>query len=152
MTSVARAFFALALAPLGAACDLEPDVGPPLSSRCSDADTDPSTAVRFGADILPLLRREVAGCVPCHDPREEGAIGVQTGGLELTSHASLMRGGVNSATTIVVPGRPCDSVLYLKVSPGPPFGGRMPFDGPPWLSGLELRLVHDWIAEGAKDD
>jgi len=24
-------------------------------------------------------------------------------------------------------------------------------DGPPFLSGLELRLFHDWIAEGAKD-
>jgi len=133
------------------ACDLAPDVGPPIAERCSDDDSDPATDVSFARDIAPILLRNVAGCSPCHDPRADGAIGFQNGGLDATSHTSLLRGGFNSSRTIVSPGKPCDSVLFLKVSAGPPFGSRMPLDGPPFLSGLELRLFHDWIAEGAKD-
>jgi len=133
-------------------CDFEPDVGPPIAERCSDGDTDPTTSVSFARDLAPILLRETAGCAPCHDPSADGAIGFQQGGLDVTTHASLLRGGYNSKTSIVKPGKPCDSAFYLKVSPGPPFGSRMPLDGPPFLSGLELRLVHDWIAEGAKDD
>jgi len=135
-----------------AACDLEPDVGPPLTDRCTNADSDPARAVSYAADIRPLLFREVAGCTPCHDPAQDGALGVQLGGLDLSTHQSLFRGGFNSAGNIVVPGRPCESALFLKVSPGPPFGSRMPFDGPPFFTAPELRTLHDWIAEGAKEN
>ncbi len=134
------------------ACELEPDVGDPIAERCDDGDSDPDQDVSFARDVLPLFLREHGGCTPCHDPRADGAVGFMTGGLELTSHAALMRGGFNSSRNIVVPGQPCESVLYRKLLPGPPFGSRMPFDGPPFLSGAELRFVHDWIAEGAKDD
>lgn len=144
--------FVVSISPIATACDLEPDVGAPIAERCSDSDTDPATRVSFLRDIAPILLRDTAGCAPCHDPRADGAIGFQQGGLDVTTHASLLRGGFNSKTSIVKAGKPCDSVFYLKVSPGPPFGSRMPFDGPPFLSGLELRLVHDWIAEGAEDN
>ena len=150
--SIALSGACLIVWPAFSACDLEPDVGAPIAERCSDEDTDPSTSVSFATDIAPILLRETAGCSPCHDPRNDGAVGFQSAGLDVTSHAALLRGGFNSKTTIVTPGKPCESVLYLKVSPGPPFGSRMPLDGPPFLSGLELRLVHDWIAEGAKDE
>lgn len=135
-----------------AGCDLEPDVGPPIAERCSNADTDPEALVRFSSDILPILHRDSAGCYPCHDPSEDDAVGFRNGGLDLSTYAAAKRGGFNSSQTIIVPGAPCSSVLYLKVSPGPPFGSRMPFDGPPYLTSLEQRLVHDWIAEGAKEN
>lgn len=147
-----RTLPAIAIACSLIACELEPDVGEPIAERCSDDDADPANSVSFSRDILPLLVRPQAGCTPCHDPRTDGAIGFETAGLEVTSRDTLLRGGFNSQTTIVVPGRPCDSVLYQKLSPGPPFGSRMPLSGPPFFSGLELRLVHDWIAEGAKDN
>lgn len=152
MSSLPTLAAALVATATFAGCDLEPDVGAPIAERCSDEDTDPASAVSFARDIAPILLRDVAGCSPCHDPRADGAVGFQSAGLDLTSHAALLRGGFNSQRTIVTAGKPCDSVLYLKVAPGPPFGSRMPFDGPPYLSGLELRLFHDWIAEGAKDE
>ena len=74
------------------------------------------------------------------------------GGLDLTSYATLREGGVVSETDIVVPGRPCDSVLVQKISGSPPFGARMPLGGPPYLSEDEQQLVRDWIAEGARDN
>jgi hypothetical protein len=27
----------------------------------------------------------------------------------------------------------------------------MPFDGPPWLADEEMRLIEQWIAQGARD-
>jgi len=53
---------------------------------------------------------------------------------------------------IVVPGQPCASILYLKVDEAPPFGARMPLDGPPFWTEDEIQRLHDWIAEGAGDN
>lgn len=145
---------ALALAALVAApaCELEPDVGPPLEARCTGDDTDPDVDVSWSRDIAPIFARSAGGCAFCHDPAMPNALGVQLGGLDLSSYAGTLAGGARSGATIVVPGQPCASVLYQKLLPGPPFGGRMPLNGPPFLSTTELNLIHDWIAEGALED
>lgn len=141
---------AAAFAALAAGCDyFEPDVGSAAVARCVDDDTDPATDVSFSADIVPIIQRGVGGCVPCHDPRSENPVGVTLSGLDLTSRDALIAGGVRTASDIVVPGEPCGSALYLKLLPGPPFGARMPGDGPPYLTEDEQTLFHDWIAEGA---
>jgi hypothetical protein len=36
-----------------------------------------------------------------------------------------------------------------KISAAPPFGARMPLDGPPFLSASQIQVISDWIAEGA---
>ena len=64
----------------------------------------------------------------------------------------MLAGGQNTGASIVVSGMPCDSLLWQKISPGPPFGARMPFNGPPFLSDEQRRLIGDWIAEGARDN
>lgn len=150
MTRPLLAALALALLPL-AACDLAPDVGPPQLERCSNDDTDPAREVRWATDVAPLFARDAVGCARCHDPSRANPIGVQLSGLDLTSYAMTRAGGARSAQSIVLPGQPCDSILYQKLTTGPPFGGRMPLDGPPYLSATELALVHDWIAEGAHE-
>jgi len=137
---------------LGAGCELEPDVGGPQSERCSNEDSDPGQPVRFARDIQPLLLRLEGGCVPCHDRDADNNIGFTLGGLDLSSHVGVVAGGVRSGSSNVLPGRPCDSVLYQKVSPGPPYGGRMPLNGPPFLTEDEIGLIHDWIAEGGQDN
>lgn len=146
LAAVSAALLALA------ACDLEPDVGPATHARCMNADGDPGREVSFARDIAPIFARDAVGCATCHDPRSPNPVGVSLGGLDLTSYATLVAGGARSGPDIVVAGDPCGSVLYLKVSPGPPFGARMPHDGPPFLPEAELDLVHDWIAEGARDN
>jgi len=136
----------LALAVAG--CYVVPDVGPRLAGTCDDNDSRPAgKPVSFAGDIQPLILRQDGGC-GCH----LNGIGTQLAGLNLSSVTSLRMGGFNSGSRIVVAGDPCSSILYQKVSDAPPFGSRMPLDGPPFWTADELQLLHDWIAEGANDN
>ncbi len=119
---------------------------------CTDEDSNADQEVSFEDDIVPLFLREAGGCQACHLPTSPTPIGISVGGLDLSSHATLLEGGVNSAGDIVIAGRPCGSVLFQKLSAAPPFGSRMPFNGPPFFTTAELQLVNDWIAEGARDN
>jgi len=95
--------------------------------------------VNWQDDVKPIL---VARCNGCHNGLAGG------GGLDLTDS------GIDAIYKIVngyhvVPGRPSDSQLFLKVNCAmPPFGTRMPDGGEP-LSILQQELIHDWIAQGA---
>ncbi len=144
-------------------CDMspwEPDVGPPQQAFCVDEDGDPDNDVSYANDIVPTIfdvepednPEQSFGCLRCHDPIGVTPIGFEIGGLDLTSHATLRQGGLISGSNITIPGRPCSSVLFQKLSAGAPFGTRMPFDGPPYLDDARLDLVHDWIAEGSRDN
>lgn len=133
-----------------AACALEPDVGARLTGDCSDADTHPATSVSFAGDIRPLIDRQMGGC-GCHLPTSAGPA-IQISGLDMSSLSSLRAGGRNSGNRIVVAGQPCASILYLKLDTAPPFGSRMPLNGPPFWTPDELNLLHDWITEGALDN
>lgn len=145
------ALAALALATM-AGCALEPDVGPPLAGACSNDTIHPEVNVSFSAQIRPLFVRMPGGC-GCHLPTSTGlGSATQIVGLNLSSLTLLREGGVTSGARIVVPGEPCASILYQKVSEAPPFGSRMPLNGPPYLSKEERQLLHDWIAEGASDN
>ena len=132
---------------------LDPMVGAPLAERCANQDSDPDTPVSFSQDIMPIIRGETAspGC-SCHIPTDPNPIGFEQTGLDLSSYRGLRNGGTNSQSSIVVEGEPCSSVVWQKVSPGPPFGSRMPFDGPPFLDQATRTLLADWIAEGARDN
>ena len=132
---------------------LDPMVGNPINERCANEDSDPRQDVSFSQQVLPILKGAAGpvGC-SCHQPTDPNPIGLEQVGLNLSSYASLRAGGVNSRATIVVPAQPCSSVLWQKISAGPPFGSRMPFSGPPFLEPAQRQLIADWIAEGALDD
>ncbi|HEY5925615.1 MAG TPA: c-type cytochrome domain-containing protein [Kofleriaceae bacterium] len=141
----------------GCAITYEPDVGP-LQATQPDAgtssfdsgfvstgpctDSNPGAMVSFSLHVRPLTTRSPGGCVFCH-----GA--TATSGFSLGSYDSLRRGGQNSGTRVIVAGKPCESVLLQKLGLAPPFGARMPYNGPPYFTSAELTLVRDWIAEGA---
>jgi hypothetical protein len=156
---VRRRFFAALILFLGPGCfgaidAIDPKVGKPLGARCANEDSDPSHDVSFSKDIQPILRKDTGvpvGC-SCHQPTDPNPIGFQQGGLDLSSYDNLLKGGNNSKSTILLSGQPCSSVLWQKISPGPPFGARMPFSGPPFLSDEARQLIADWIAEGARDN
>lgn len=136
-----------------AGCDFDPDLGEVQAGSCNPADSDPDNDISFARDIFPLLNRPdmEAGC-SCHNPANSFRIGVDLGGLDLSNHDTLLRGGQVSGPSIVIPGDPCGSLLVQKVSPAPPFGSRMPLFGPPYLTELEQQLIRDWIAEGAENN
>jgi hypothetical protein len=71
-------------------------------------------------------------------------------GLDLATLGALRRGGATSTSTIVIPGKPCESALVQKLQGDYFTGLQMPKDGPPFWSQQEIQLVIDWIAEGAE--
>jgi len=146
----------LLLAPLGcldAIAPLDPMVGEPLAARCSNIDSDPDVDVSFSNDVQPILLGLTAapGC-GCHLPTNPDPVGLEETGLDLSTYGGLVAGGVNSLGGVIVPGAPCDSIIWQKIAPGPPFGSRMPFDGPPFLDEDTRQIISDWIAEGARDN
>lgn len=149
--------FTLGMGGTGACLDkldaFDPMTGPPLQERCVNQDSDPDQDVSFREDIQPVMMGATAqpGC-GCHMPAGADPIGFELSGLDLSSYEGLRAGGVNSQSSIVLPGAPCDSILWQKVSPGPPFGSRMPFNGPPFLDQATRQVLADWIAEGARDN
>ncbi len=143
----------LALGAGGCIDALEPGVGPPLRAACEDVDSDPATTVSYQRDIVAgIFARDDLDCIRCHTAGGESPIGLLVGGLDLGSYDGLRRGGAQSGADVVIPGAPCDSALYRKVVPGPPFGARMPLNGPLYLSPADVQIIVDWIAEGAHDD
>lgn len=146
-------FAGLSLLPLACIESIEPDVGQLQASPCLNDDLDPSNDVSFQNDIVPqILSPEGVGCLQCHAPNAPTPLGFEVGGLDLSTYAAAARGGANSDGIAIIPGQPCQSIMYQKVSAGPPFGGRMPLNGPPYLSEEQLQLLHDWISEGAQNN
>ncbi len=133
-------------------CDgFVPELGQQTQESCSAADSDPSTDVKFGTDIVAGIFQGAAACLPCHDPLGADPEGYQEGGLDLTSYANLRSGGVNSASAIAIPGDPCHSWLWLKLTSSPPSGSQMPLDRGA-MAPAQVMQIHDWIAEGARDN
>lgn len=58
------------------------------------------------------------------------------------------------ALTLIKPGDPMNSYLYLKVIPSDPrrVGERMPLNEPPYLPAEKLEAIRAWIARGAPRD
>lgn len=93
--------------------------------------------VSFTREVLPILR---ANCVGCHKP------GKSKGGLDLTSHAALMKGDKNGP--VILPQDVSASPLLDSISGAEP---EMPKEGEP-LSEQEVTLLKTWISQGAKLD
>jgi hypothetical protein len=137
----------------GCIADVEPDVGPVRAGACRSEDSDPMKDVSYRNDVLPLFERPFgqAGC-SCHLPSSRRSSGIDATGFDVSTYTSFTRGGNSSRDTAIVPGDPCESLVIQKTSSAPPFGSRMPSDGPPYLSPKEIALLSDWIAEGALDN
>ncbi|NIS76822.1 MAG: hypothetical protein GTO00_04200, partial [Deltaproteobacteria bacterium] len=92
--------------------------------------------------VAPIFLKR---CVTCH--AEKGRMGGPPEGLILKTRDRILAGGER---VVVIPGNPGASLLvrHIEGRERP----RMPFDGPPYLSDGEIRLISDWIAQGAPDD
>lgn len=146
-----RAITLLALVSLGTSCEaIDPETGP-LRPQCKDADSNPAVAVDFARDIRPLINNKVPGthgCLFCHDPNNQSREGFLAKGLDLTKLQTIRKGD-REHTDIVVPGKPCESVVVQKLQGTFPQGARMPKNGPYWADD-KIQLMIDWIAEGAQ--
>lgn len=90
--------------------------------------------VSFGRDILPLLS---ASCLNCHSPDNLG------GNYAVNSYCDVIAPGSDSIPN-VIPGKPESSLLYTYLQQGHP--SCSPLDS------SRLRLIYDWIRQGARND
>ena len=89
--------------------------------------------------IAPILKDR---CEPCHYTKDK------KGGLDVTSFASLMKGGKSKSPPIVTPGDPDKSLLIKDiVGKDPP----MPKNANP-LTPPQIDAITKWIKEGAKNN
>ncbi len=137
---------AIALAVVTTACG--PETTEELTPACSDADSDPSKTVDYKTQVRPLLWKPQNGanrCNSCHTSTDqEGSTPVY---LFLDSY-ELLRKGSKTSGAIIIPGKPCASLLVKKLRGTAVNGGRMPRRGP-YFTPEQITLVSDWIAEGA---
>ena len=105
----------------------------PLSVPFAEAGVD------FSLDIRPLLAEQ---CFRCHGPDE----GTRASGLRLDVYSGAIqeRDGIRAVT----PGSPETSELIARVRADNP-ARRMPLGGDP-LSEQQIRLLEEWISEGAE--
>jgi YHS domain-containing protein len=94
--------------------------------------------VDFSRDVRPILE---ARCFECHGPKK------QKGKLRLDQRDSVLSGGDPSEPR-VVPGKPEESHVFLRVSLPEDDPDVMPAEGPP-LDAKEIDVIRTWIAEGA---
>ena len=138
----------------GSSCSpFEPETGGVVLA-CVDADSDPATPVNFHRDIRPMMDRlkddpAGPGCRACHYASEASHAGIDLGGLNLETLGALRKGGITSGPNILVPSKPCSSVIVQKLRGTYPFGPQMPKESPREWNATEIQLVVDWIAEGA---
>ena len=119
-----------------------------------------SSTVSFSSDIQPIFNEK---CIICHQPGGSGYsfTGGANSGLDLKqgfSYSSLVNVSTFQASGVspflrVDPGNSANSYLYQKVYSGnPKDGGRMPLNGPPFLSGQQIQKIKTWIDSGAQNN
>lgn len=97
----------------------------------------------YSNDVEPVIKKY---CLPCHSADNED----NSSELILDSFETLKEGGKHGE--IFVAGKPKESNMYLKLTAEPPFGRRMPRGRGPKPTEEEIKLIHDWIEQGAKKE
>ncbi len=141
----------VALTSLGAGCST---YVAPVENQDGGGDTSVGVegAVSFAANIQPIFTTTCAGC---HSP---GGIadmaGIPTFLREGESYDMIVNvtSVQDDGLVLVVPGDSATSLLFQKVSSdSPPVGNRMPLFAPV-LSDNEIKLIQDWIDQGAENN
>ncbi len=122
--------------------DDQPDSG-------GDEPDQDGEALTFVADIQPILNER---CINCHAPGGFAQmVGIPWDFREDTAFDDLVNriSSQDADFTLVVPGDPDSSLMFLKVSSeSPPVGEMMPLGGPP-LTDSEVQLIRAWVEQGA---
>lgn len=92
------------------------------------------------SDVEPIFLKV---CAKCHS--DNSKVGGPPEGLRLDTWEHAL---AEDERVAVVPGNPEMSEIWRRITGlSDP---RMPYDGPPWLPDDDIRLIRDWIAQGAR--
>ena len=108
----------------------------PATVRAEDA-----PLVSYYKDVRPVLQQH---CNGCHQPAKP------QGGYVTTAHADMLKAGERGKPG-VVPGQPNASYLVEQIKVHDTGKAEMPKGRDP-LNPVQIKLITDWIAQGAKDD
>lgn len=113
---------------------------PPARLTAADPPQPAGGNVSYYKDVRPLFAQH---CNGCHQPAKP------QGGYVMTAYADLLKAGEREKPG-VVPGKPKDSYLLDQIAL---HDGKaeMPKGRDP-LTAVQVKLVADWIAQGAADD
>lgn len=97
--------------------------------------------VSYFKDVRPVLQQH---CNGCHQPAKP------LGGYVTTAHADLLKAGERGKVG-VDPGKPAGSYLLEQIRVHDNGKAEMPRNRDP-LGAAQIKLITDWIAQGAADD
>ena len=117
--------FSAAVAILASACDSEPKVS-------------------FSQEVRPVLE---ANCLSCH---QAGGAGFEASGFSMVSYDDLMKG--TDAGPMVIPGDVEGSNLVVLMEGRADPSISMPHGSLEPVPGAEIKLIKQWIAQGAKNN
>ena len=112
-----------------------------LAVRSLFADGRPPESVQFNRDIRPLLAEN---CFTCHGPDAHE----RQADLRLDTESGLRT--QLDGTSVVVPGKPAESELYLRVTSNDADRRMPPPDARNELSAAQQETLKRWIAAGAE--
>jgi outer membrane protein assembly factor BamB len=135
----------------------QPTAGSGAAGSGAGGSAAPGTnTASFSGIYKDLLAVRCAGPV-CHSSNMTGgSLNVTAGATASAVRTTLISRPASgsecasSGLSLVEPGQPDKSLLYLKLTATPPCGSRMPPTGP--LTAAEIDRVRTWIANGAADD
>ena len=102
---------------------------------------EPAAKVSYYKDVRPIFAQH---CNGCHQPAKA------QGGYVMTGHADLFKES-DAGHAGVVAGKPEKSTLVEQIKLHPDGKAEMPKGRDP-LSPAQIKLINDWIAQGAADD
>lgn len=99
--------------------------------------------ISFQRQVLPIIKNN---CLACHRP---GGEGYEASGLSMESYEDLMKG--TRYGPIIVPGSAFTSNFNVLIEGRADPSIQMPFHGTR-LRPLLLRILHQWVDEGAENN
>jgi hypothetical protein len=100
--------------------------------------------VSYQRDVAPILQKH---CASCHVP---GQPGYAASGFDLHGYDSLMKG--TRYGPVVLPGDPLTSVLVMLIEGRADPSIKMPHGGANPLTEAEIKTIHEWVKQGARNN
>jgi len=103
-----------------------------------------SRDISFTQDIEPIIAKR---CLECH---QTGQAGFLASGLNMESHAALLKGTRFGA--VIIPGSSASSTLVRLIEHKADPSINMPHGGREALTSAEIERIKTWIDQGAKNN